>query len=240
MAKERGDLRPVMTSDPQVCLIRPTTVADIPAIIALQRRVFPKMPPWTEKQLLSHLAIFPEGQAVATNSDGVIIGSSSSLIVNWDDFDDLASWDEITANGTFQTHNPRRGKTLYGADIGVDPEARGMGVGSQLYRARKQLAQRYNLKTMIAGGRIPGYRDVADEMSAEEYVAEVISGQRRDSVLSFQLRHGFKVSRVIPNYLGFDKASLGYGTLIEWTNPAYRSAPVADLSRHPRRLPEAL
>jgi len=216
------------------------TEADIPAIIALQRRVFPKMPPWTERQLRSHLAIFPEGQAVATAPDGRIIGSSSSLIIAWDAFDELACWNEITGRGMFTTHSPRIGKTLYGADIGVDPEARGMGVGSQLYEARKQLVRRLNLKRMIAGGRIPGYAAVADRMSAEAYVAEVVAGKRHDPVLSFQLKHGFTVSRVIPGYLGFDKPSMGYGTLIEWVNPAYRHATVSALSRHPRRLPEAL
>ena len=216
------------------------TEADIPGIIALQWRVFPKMPPWTEKQLRSHLSIFPEGQAVATAPDGRILGSSSSLIIVWDSFDDLASWSAITARGTFTTHAPRRGQTLYGADIGVDPEARGMGVGSRLYEARKQLVQRFHLKRMVAGGRIPGYREVADQMSAEEYVAEVVAGQRHDPVLSFQLKHGFTVHRVIPGYLRFDKPSLGYGTLIEWVNPAYRTATVTELSRHPRRLPEAL
>lgn len=216
------------------------TEADIPAIIDLQRRVFPKMPPWTAKQLQSHLSIFPEGQAVAATPDGRILGSSSSLIIAWDAFDDLASWTEITARGTFTTHTPHRGKTLYGADIGVDPEARGLGVGSKLYEARKQLVKRLNLKRMVAGGRIPGYRDVADRMSAEAYVAEVIAGTRKDPVLSFQLKHGFIVNRLIPGYLGFDKASHGYGTLIEWINPAYRTAPVTDLSLHARRLPEAL
>ena len=216
------------------------TEADIPAIIQLQRRVFPKMPPWTEKQLRSHLAIFPEGQAVATTPDGRIIGSSSSLIISWEAFDDLASWSQITGRGSFTTHSPRRGKTLYGADIGVDPEARGLGVGSKLYEARRQLVQRLHLKRIIAGGRIPGYREVADRMSAETYVAEVVAGRRKDPVLSFQLKHGFTVNRVIPGYLGFDKASMGYGTLIEWINPAARNAPVSDLSLRSRRLPEAL
>jgi ribosomal protein S18 acetylase RimI-like enzyme len=229
-----------MTPPQSLCLVRPTTEADIPAIIDLQRRVFPKMPPWTEKQLRSHLDLFPEGQAVAVSPDGRIIGSSSSLILVWDHFDDLSTWTELTARGMFTTHAPRLGKTLYGADIGVDPEARGMGVGTKLYEARKKLVQRLNLKRMIAGGRIPGYREVADHMTAEQYVADVVAGNRRDQVLSFQLHHGFTVSRVIPGYLGFDKPSMGYGTLIQWVNPAYRYASVTELSRHPRTLPAAL
>lgn len=216
------------------------TLADIPAVIALQRRVFPKMPPWTRRQLQNHLRIFPEGQAVAETSDGRIIGSSSSLIVAWDAFDDLASWEVITGRGMFTTHDPLHGDTLYGADIGVDPEARGKGVGSLLYEARKQLVRDYHLKGMIAGGRIPGYAAVSDQLSAEAYVAEVVAGKRHDPVLSFQLKHGFEVRGVIPDYLRFDKASMGYGTLIEWVNPAYHPEAVPVLARRYRRLPEAL
>ncbi|MFP5503528.1 MAG: hypothetical protein ACLGIN_13645 [Candidatus Sericytochromatia bacterium] len=40
---------------------------DIPQVIALQKRAFPKMPPWTVKQLTHHLEVFPEGQLVAVD-----------------------------------------------------------------------------------------------------------------------------------------------------------------------------
>lgn len=193
---------------------------DTAGVVALQRRAFPKMPPWTERQLHHHLEVFPEGQLVAVDAQGLVVGSCSSLIILWDDYDDLASWSEITGRGSFATHNPE-GKTLYGADIGVDPDARRLGVGSALYAARKRLIKRLNLKRLIAGGRIPGYAEVAGEMTPEAYVAEVVAGKRRDPVLSFQLRNGFRVRGVIPSYLGADKDSKGFATLIEWLNPDY-------------------
>lgn len=193
---------------------------DIPAVIALQRRAFPKMPPWMRHQLADHLAIFPEGQLVAVDGHGRLLGSSSSLIVEWARFDDTASWDAITAEGAFTTHD-WEGDTLYGAEIMVDPEARGMGVGSRLYEARRALCRRFNLPRMIAGGRIPGYAEVADRMGPEQYVAEVEQGLRKDPVLSFQLANGFRVRGVIPSYLAEDEASKGFATLIEWVNLAY-------------------
>ncbi|MFN3431848.1 MAG: GNAT family N-acetyltransferase [Candidatus Sericytochromatia bacterium] len=201
--------------------VRLMTPDDIPAVIALQRRVFPGMPPWAAAQLENHLRVFPAGQLVAVGPSGGLVGSASSLIVLWADFDELAGWKELTGDGYFTTHNPD-GLTLYGADIGVDPAARGLGVGGRLYRARKAVVRQHGLQRMITGGRLPGYGAEAAAMTAEQYVAEVQAGTRRDPVLSFQLGHGFTVRGVIPGYLGFDEASGGYATLLEWTAPAHR------------------
>lgn len=204
--------------------VRPMTLADIEGVIALQKRAFPKMPPWTRRQIRRHLEYFPEGQLVAVDRTGRVVGSASSLIIDWDPSQELASWSRITGNGTFKTHDPVHGRTLYGADIGVHPDSRGMGVGAALYEARRQLAVRHNLRRIVAGGRIPGYAAVAAELDAEAYVREVSAGRRKDPVLGFQLAQGFRVRGVIPGYLPCDKASAGYATLIEWSNPAYHEA----------------
>lgn len=207
------------TSGYHVRLMRPE---DIPAVVELQKNVFPTMPPWKESQLQRHLEVFPEGQVVAESEAGRILGASSSLIIVQEDFNELANWSKITGNGYFTTHNPREGKTLYGADIGVDPEARGQGVGAMLYDARKETVISFNLKRMVAGGRIPGYGLVADQMTPEAYVDEVLAGKREDQVLGFQLQNGFTVICVIPDYLSFDAESKGFATLIEWINPHYQ------------------
>lgn len=201
--------------------VRPMTEADIEGVVALQKRAFPKMPPWTPNQLRRNMRIFPEGQLVALDAQGRVIGSASSLIVRWRGFADAASWNEVTGRGTFRTHDPVHGDTLYGADVGVDPDARGMGVGAALYEARRELARRFNLRRIAAGGRIPGYREVAKEMTADAYVREVLAGARADSVLGFQLAQGFVVQGVMARYLPSDHASKGWATLLMWENPAY-------------------
>ena len=99
------------------------TLGDIPAIVELQSRAFPGIGTWTAEELAHHLEVFPEGQLVAVDENGRVLGSASSLIIDWDDYADSARWSTITGNGTFDTHNPL-GKTLYGADISVDYAAR--------------------------------------------------------------------------------------------------------------------
>jgi predicted amidohydrolase len=100
----------------------------------------------------------------------------------------------------------------------VDPDFRGLKLARRLYNARKQLCRERNLKRIIIGGRLPGYGDHADEMSAREYVEAVISRRLFDPVLTAQLANGFSLERLIPDYLPWDKASRGYATFLEWVN----------------------
>jgi predicted amidohydrolase/GNAT superfamily N-acetyltransferase len=196
------------------------TAADIPAVVELQARIYPdRMLAWSPEELSRHLAVFPEGQLVAVDEAGRLLGSASSLIIDWDDYAESAKWSVITGRGTFDTHNPL-GKTLYGADMCVDPDARKQGIGSLLYRARKKLVQDRGLKRLLTGGRIPGFAQVAQEMTPQEYVADVVRGRRKDTTLSFQLANGLVVLDVVPEYLD-DPQSRGFATLLEWLNPEY-------------------
>ena len=54
----------------------------------------------------SHLRIFPQGQFVAVEPDGTIVGSASTLIVSLNPDYAEHTWKEITADGLFITHIP--------------------------------------------------------------------------------------------------------------------------------------
>lgn len=205
----------------QFC-VRLMTLDDIPAVINLQVRAFPDQTPWRPEQLARHLEVFPEGQLVVCNSAGHVLGSASSLLIDWDDYAESADWASITGHGSFDTHNPL-GKTLYGADMGVDPEERRQGIGTLFYEARKDLIRERGIKRLLTGGRIPGYAAVADQITAKEYVAEVVDGKRNDPALSFQLENGLVVLDVVPGYMQ-DAESRGFATLLEWLNPEYSSS----------------
>ena len=206
-------------------VVRQAMPEDIPRIIELCKAVYTEGPPWSEKQLLSHQAIFPEGQLLVTDeSGGMVVGFAASLIVRWDDYDWTTPWRDFTAGGYFTNHDPKSGRTLYGAEIMVHPAHQGTGAGSALYKFREELVRRLGLLRIRAGARLRGYHQHAKQMTAEDYTHAVIEGRLKDPTLSFQLKRGFHVLRVISGYLRHDSESMGFAAVIEWINPEVATA----------------
>jgi predicted amidohydrolase/ribosomal protein S18 acetylase RimI-like enzyme len=197
-------------------IIRNIIMDDIPTLIELSTVCFPNMEPWTKQQLESHIDTFPEGQ-FCVECDGELIGASSSLIIDFNEYADKHTYDEITDSGFITNHDPD-GNYLYGIAIMVHPDFRRLRIGTRLYEARIDLVQRLNLKSILIAGRMPFYHKHADELSPREYVEQVIQHKIYDPVLTFQLINGFKLKWVNPNYLDDDRASLKYAVLMEWTN----------------------
>ncbi|MFG0273708.1 MAG: GNAT family N-acetyltransferase [Phycisphaerales bacterium] len=197
-------------------VVRPLTIDDFDRLIELQKRCFPGMGTWSRDQIESQLSTFPEGQ-VCIEYDGEIVASSSSLIVDFDEYEEWHNWKAISDAGYIRNHDPE-GDTLYGTEIMVDPEYRGLKLARRLYNERKRLARERNLLRCIIGGRIPGYGRHADELTASEYVEAVIAKRIFDPVLTVQLSNGFALRGLIPNYFPSDEASRGYATFLEWLN----------------------
>ena len=200
-------------------VVRNTRPEDFPAIIELSKAVYSFPPYWTEKQLASHLEIFPEGQFVAIDpTSESLVGMAASLIIRWDDYDLHGSWKDFTDHGMFTNHDPVRGRTLYGGEIMVSPDVQRRGVGSAIYAARRRLVERLKLPRLRAGARLRGYYRHADQMSPEEYTIKVVRGEIKGMTLAFQLKHGFRVLAVVSDYLPGDPESLGHVAVIEWIN----------------------
>lgn len=199
--------------------VRNTRPGDFEGIAAISRAIYVGAPAWSEKQLSSHLAMFPEGQFVAER-DGRIVGMAASLIVLWDDYSMETSWRDFTDHGMFTNHDPERGRTLYGAEVMVHPAVQGQGVGKALYGARRTLVERLGLLRIRAGARLAEYSRHADRLSPEDYTQRVVRGELSDSTLSFQLAQGFVVIGVARDYLRHDPASHGHAAIIEWLNEA--------------------
>ena len=203
--------------------IRAAEPEDIPLLIELNKKAFPTMAEenvvWSERQLKNHLKVFPTGQLVA-EVNGTIVGAAAALIVaSGRDPYRAHTYAGITDGGYFHNHDPS-GDTLYGADVYVDPDSQGMGVGAALYEGRRRLCTQLNLRRILAGGRIAGYAEHADELTPEQYVQKVKEGEIFDRVLSFQLGQGFVVRGLLRNYIT-DPKSLNAASLIEWLNPDY-------------------
>ncbi len=176
---------------------------------------------WPESKFQSMLKIFPEGQ-ICIDDNGVAIAAAFAVIVDYDKFGDEHTYSEITGNAYLTTHDPN-GDVLYGVDVFVDPEYRNMRLGRRLYEARKELCQSLNLRAIIAGGRIPNYREYAATLTPQKYIEAVRRKEIYDPILSFQLANDFEVKRVLKAYLPEDKESQGYATLLEWFNIYYES-----------------
>src|SRR5690606_6363605 len=174
---------------------------------------------WSQKTIIKLIKIFPEGQ-LCIAVDNKVVACCLSIIVDYKEYGDKHTYKMITDNYTFSTHDPS-GDTLYGIEIFVSPEYRGLRLARRLYEARKELCEALNLESIIAGGRIPGYHEYADKLSPRQYIDKVKSKEIYDPTLSFQIANDFHVRKVLKNYLPGDLESKEYATLIEWNNIYY-------------------
>ncbi len=185
----------------------------------LTLRIYPNAEPWTSAQLASLLRVFPQGQ-FGVEWEGRIIATAFSMIIDFDMYRPELSWEEITDNGSITPHTPD-GDTLYGVDIMVDPDYRGLKLARRLYEARKQLVRELNLMRIVIGGRIPNFARHSETMNVRTYVEQVVHKAIYDPVLTAQIANGFALKRIIKDYLKADRESEGYATLLEWTNLDY-------------------
>lgn len=176
---------------------------------------------WKEHHIETLINCFPEGQVVLKVNDQVA-GCALSIIVDYNTFPVTHTYKEITGNYTFNTHD-QNGDILYGVDVFIKPEFRGLRLGRRLYDYRKELCERLNLKGIAFGGRIPNYAAHANQMSPKEYIQKVKRKEIHDPVLNFQISNDFHPARILKNYLEGDTESGEYAVLLEWDNLYYEA-----------------
>lgn len=174
---------------------------------------------WSQKHIIKLLSIFPEGQ-LGVYANGKLVAAALSIIIQYESFGHNHTYKQVTGNYTFSTHDPE-GNVLYGIDVFVHPDYRGLRLGRRLYNARKELCENLNLKSIIAGGRIPGYKSFSHSITPKEYLERVANKEIYDPVLTFQISNGFVVKRILKQYLEGDNESQEFATLLEWNNIYY-------------------
>ncbi|MGK0362336.1 MAG: putative amidohydrolase/ribosomal protein S18 acetylase RimI-like enzyme [Bradymonadia bacterium] len=200
-------------------VVRPLTVDDFDAVVALHARCFPTMDSWTLEEWAAQTRVFPDGQ-IGVELDGIVVATSSSAIVFAEDYVDPHTYGQASGEGLFGNHT-NDGDSLYGLDIAVDPRHRGMRLARRIYEARKQLCSRRNLKRIIIGARMPRLYRYPD-LTPEAYLDGVLSKTIRDGVLTSQRANGFVVRQVLYGYLPEDTQSRGHAVQMFWASPDYR------------------
>lgn len=174
---------------------------------------------WKEYHIETLLEKFPEGQVVI-KINGELAGCALSIIVDYDEFSGNHTYKEITSNYTFDSHD-NEGDILYGVDVFIKAEYRGLRLGRRLYDYRKELCEKLNLKGIAFGGRIPNYHKYSAELTPKKYIEAVKKKEIHDPVLSFQISNDFHPAKILKGYLDGDKDSGEFAVLLEWDNIYY-------------------
>lgn len=174
---------------------------------------------WKLEEIGKLISIFPEGQVII-KIDGKIAGCALSIIVDYDKIENQHTYDDITSDPTFKIHD-KDGDVLYGIDVFIKPDYRGLRLGRRLYDYRKELCETLNLKSIVFGGRMPNYHLHADKFSPKQYLDKVKRKEIEDPVLNFQMSNDFHPVRILKGYLEGDQASGEFAVLMEWDNIYY-------------------
>lgn len=208
----------------------------VPALAALQHLVFPTLPQdalLNEDRYCKHLELFPEGQFVALlHKEGreIPVGATSTFRTGFDFSHIQHTFLEAVADGWLTNHDVE-GEWLYGADVSVHPNYRGMRIGRRLYEARHSLVRRLNLRGEIAGALLPGYIHYSRNLTVAQYVLHVWQGRIFDPTLSVQIRNGFSIKGILYEHID-DPRSNNTATLIVRKNPHYQPQVVAAGAGH--------
>ena len=199
--------------------VREARLEDYGAVRTLLERAMPQFAPWSLRQYESRRLAFPEGQAVA-ESEGRVLGVSSALVIKWDRHGMEHTYDGITGEGSFTTHDPIGG-TLYAADLAIDESADAFAAARALLQARRRLCRRRNLCRIIAPARLAACVEEGTENDPERYVRGVIWGDITDPWLRFQMSNGMHYCGVVRGFRPQDQEAGGHAALLAWLNPLH-------------------
>ena len=193
-------------------LIRNAKAEDAIQMEFVQSRCYPpldKSEIMDRRHFENHIKIFPEGQIVV-ESDGKIVGAASTFRCNFPDHD--STFLEETDNLWITKVHIPEGDWMYGIDMGVLPEYRGLGLSTEMYKARLEVCKMLGLKGQIIAGMTIGYGRYKDKMTIEEYCYALEINKFTDPTITPQRKAGFRWIRPLYNYINDPES--GYGSIL--------------------------
>ncbi|MFV5688222.1 GNAT family N-acetyltransferase [Flavobacterium sp. ZT3R25] len=157
----------------------------------------------------NHIKIFPEGQIIV-EKDGKIVASASTFRCNFPVH--YSTFLEETDNLWLTNVQIPDGDWMYGIDMGVLPEYRGLGLSKELYKARHEVCKNLGIKGQIIAGMTIGYGKVKDKMTIAEYCEALEKKEFTDPTITPQRNAGFRWIRTLYNYINDSEA--GYASIL--------------------------
>ncbi|MNF26312.1 Acetyltransferase (GNAT) family protein [compost metagenome] len=182
-------------------VVRNATAEDAVRMEYVQLQCFPTL---HESELMNknhfanHIKIFPEGQLVV-EKDGLVIGSASTLRCDFPEQEHtfLASCDNLWITNAHKAN----GDWMYGFDMGVLPEYRGLGLSKEMYKARHEVCRALGIKAQIIAGMTIGYGKFKDQMTIEEYCERLGKKEFTDPTVTPQMNAGFRWIKPVYDYI---------------------------------------
>ncbi|WP_310380209.1 GNAT family N-acetyltransferase [Flavobacterium sp.] len=182
-------------------IVRNATLDDATGMEYVQAQCFPTL---HETELMNrahfanHVKVFPEGQLVV-EKDGLVIGSASTFRCDFPEHEHtfLESCDNLWITNA---HKPN-GDWMYGFDMGVLPEYRGLGLSKEMYKARHEICKKLGIKAQIIAGMTIGYGAVKDKMTIHEYCKRLEKNEFTDPTITPQLKAGFRWIKAVYDYI---------------------------------------
>lgn len=182
-------------------LIRNATEADILHMEHVQNSCYPtldKSELLNRNHFMNHIKIFPLGQLVV-EKDGLIVGSASTMRT----FIPLKgnTFLEVTDDLWITNAHQSEGDWMYGLDMGILPEYRGLGLSREMYLARQEVCKKLKLKGQIIAGMTIGYGRMKEKMTIEEYCYSLEIMKFTDPTVTPQRKAGFRWIRPLYNHV---------------------------------------
>lgn len=193
-------------------IIRNATPDDAVQMEYVQSQCYPTL---HESEILdrnhfaNHIRVFPEGQIVV-EKEGVVVASASTFRCDFPEHD--STFLEETDNLWITNVQIADGDWMYGIDMGVLPEYRGLGLSKEMYKARHEVCKLLGMKGQIIAGMTIGYGKVKDKMTIEEYCNALEKEDFTDPTITPQRKSGFRWIRPLYNYINDPES--GYASIL--------------------------
>ncbi len=203
-------------------VIRNATPEDVVQMEYVQAQCYPTLHQseiLTKNHFANHIKVFPEGQLVV-EKEGKIVASASTFRCDFPEHD--STFLEETDNLWITNVQIPNGDWMYGIDMGVLQEYRGLGLSTEMYNARNEICKQLKLKGQIIAGMTIGYGKVKDKMTIEEYCYALGINKFTDPTITPQRKAGFRWIRPLYNYINDPES--GYASVLMYrpVDPDFR------------------